>query len=343
MIQFRAVITRYWRRKTIHTILVTGGTGFIGSHTVEQLLAEGFHVRCLIRPHQSNLRWLKDLPVEFVRCDLMNSASIVKCIEDAEYIIHIAGITKAKRQSEFFTGNAAITENLLSAASQLKHLKKFCYISSLTAVGPSSTGIPLKETSHCHPITAYGKSKLEGERFCKNYSDSLPIVIIRPPAVFGPRDTDILEIFKWVSHGFKPILGSSAKTLSLVYAPDLAKGIIRATLDERTTGETYNIADPSIFTFSSIIDYLATFIHKRTIQVHLPKGLVYSMAGIMQFVSLLGKSPAVLNIEKARDLLQKHWVCDPRKIQEHIGFRTSTSIYDGVDKTFRWYKEMGWL
>ena len=322
---------------------MTGGSGFIGSHTVEQLLAEGFKVHCLIRPHQTNLRWLQGLPVDFIKCDLFNTASISKCIENAEYIIHIAGITKAKHQSEFFTGNVTATNNLLLAASQLKHLKKFCYISSLTAVGPSPTGIPLNETAHCHPITAYGKSKLEAERVCKHYSEKLPIVIIRPPAVFGPRDTDSLEMFKWVSHGLKPVLGSSAKTLSLVYAPDLAKGIIRATFNERTSSETYNIADPTIFTFSSIIDYLATFFHKRTIQVHLPKGLVYSIAGITQFVSLLGKKPAVLNIEKARDLLQKHWVCDPQKIYEHIGFQTSTSIYDGMNKTFRWYKDKGWL
>jgi nucleoside-diphosphate-sugar epimerase len=322
---------------------VTGGTGFIGSHTVEQLLAEGFHVRCLIRPHQTNLRWLQDLPVDLVRGDLSNSASILKCIEDAEYIIHIAGITKAKRKSEFFAGNVTTTNNLLSAAYQSKHLKKFCFISSLTAAGPSSTGIPLNENAICNPITAYGKSKLEAERLCKNYSEKLPIVIIRPPAVFGPRDTDILEMFKWVSHGLKPVLGSSAKTLSLAYAPDLAKGIIRATMDERTAGETYNIADPAIFTFSSLIDYLATFVHKKTIQIRLPKGLVYSMAGIAQFAAFMGKRPAVLNIEKARDLLQTHWVCDPRKIQEHIGFQTSTSIYDGMIKTFTWYKEKGWL
>jgi nucleoside-diphosphate-sugar epimerase len=196
---------------------------------------------------------------------------------------------------------------------------------------------------HCHPITSYAKSKLEAERVCKQYSGKFPIVIIRPPAVFGPRDTDTLEIFKWVNLGLKPVLGSSAKTLSLVYAPDLAKGIIRATFDERTAGETYNIADPTLFNFSSIIDYLATLIHKRTIQVHLPKGLVYSMAGITQFLSFFGKRPAVLNIEKARDLLQKHWVCDPRKIQEHIGFQTSTSMVDGIKKTYHWYKDNGWL
>ncbi len=327
----------------IQTIFVTGGTGFIGSHTVERLLEEGYRVRCLVRPHQINLRWLQGLPVDIVRGDLSDSVSLSKCLEGVDYIIHIAGMTKAKRKSEFFTGNAKTTEHLLHAASKMKHLKKFCYLSSLTAVGPSTTGIPLTETAPCHPITTYGQSKLEAERQCRHFADRIPIVIIRPPAVFGPRDTDILEMFKWVSYGFKPIIGSSEKTLSLVYAPDLAKGIIRASIDERTIGQTYNISDPAIFTFSSLIDYIATLVQKRTIRIHFPKGLFYSMAGIAQVFSAFGKSPALLNIEKARDLLQDHWICDSRKIQEHIGFHTATSINNGLSKTFQWYKETGWL
>lgn len=231
----------------------------------------------------------------------------------------------------------------MDAASHFKDIKKFCFISSLTAVGPSYNGVPLIENSYCHPITTYGKSKLEAEHLCKRFMDRIPIVIIRPPAVFGPRDPDILEMFKWVNRGFRPVIGSSEKTLSLIYAPDLAKGIIQATLDEQSIGETYFISDPTIFTFSAIIDYLATFINKHTIPFHFPKGLVYSMAGIMQFIAAFGRKPAVLNIEKARDILQKHWVCNSKKIKDHIGFETTTSIYEGLRRTFRWYKENGWL
>jgi nucleoside-diphosphate-sugar epimerase len=154
---------------------------------------------------------------------------------------------------------------------------------------------------------------------------------------------DILEMFKWVSYGFRPIIGSAEKTVSLIYAPDLARGIVQATIDNRTCGEIYNISDPEIFTFSSIIDYLAAFFNKKTVQIRLPMGLVYSIAGIAQFIAMLGNKTAVLNIEKARDLLQKHWVCDPKKIQMHIGFQTTTSVYDGIKKTFQWYKEKGWL
>jgi len=326
-----------------HTVFVTGGTGFIGSHTVERLLAYGYHVRCLIRPSQTKTRWLQHLPVDFVKGDLSDTESLAKCLKDVDSIIHIAGVTKARHRHDFFTTNVKATQNLLDASTHMRQINKFCFISSLTAVGPSKTGVPLSEEVHCHPLTSYGKSKLEAEHVCKRYMDRIPIVIIRPPAVFGPRDADILEMFKWVSHGIKPIIGSPEKTLSLVFAPDLAEGIVQTARDERTSGQIYNIADPAIFTFSSLIDYLATLVQKRTIHVHIPKGLVYSMAGITQFIASFGKKPAVLNIEKARDLFQKHWVCDPRKIREHIGFQTETPIFDGLKRTFEWYKEMGWL
>lgn len=289
------------------------------------------------------MRWLDRLPIEVIRGDLLDPASLPKCFEEVEYIIHIAGITKAKYRNDFLAGNAIATQNLLNAASQSKHLKKFCYISSLTAVGPSAHGIPLAESALCHPITTYGESKLEAERHCQQFMDQFPIVIIRPPAVFGPRDTDILELFKWVQYGIRPIIGSSAKTVSFLYAPDLAKGIVQATLDERTRGETYFIADPTIFDFSYLVDSLATFINKRTLSVHIPKGLVYSMAGITQFLALFGNKPAVLNIEKARDLVQKHWVCNPQKIKDHIGFTTTTPIDEGIQKTYQWYRENNWL
>lgn len=274
---------------------------------------------------------------------MLDSESLSKCLEGTDYIIHIAGVTKAKLKSDYFSGNTKATQNLLHAAIKTTQLKKFCYLSSLTAVGPSTTGIPLTETADCRPITTYGESKLEAENHCRQFMDRMPIVIVRPPAVFGPRDTDILEMFKWVSYGFKPTIGSSEKTLSLVYAPDLAKGIIQSCMDERTTGQIYNISDPTIFTFSSLIEYLASLVHKKTVNVYLPKGLIYSIAGITQFFSMLSKKPAILSIEKARDLLQKHWVCDPQKIQEHIGFQTETSIYDGLKKTFQWYKKNEWL
>jgi dihydroflavonol-4-reductase len=286
---------------------------------------------------------LNNLGVDIVRGDLLNPVSFASAAEDVDYVVHIAGITKAKRKSDFYSGNVAATKNILDAALRSNRLKKFCFVSSLTAVGPSPDGQPLTESAPCHPITTYGKSKLAAERLCIQYMDRLPIVVLRPPAVYGPGDTDTFEMYKLVARGFRPVIGSRDKTVSLIYAPELAKAIVRATLDDRTAGQIYFTSDPVIYPFSNLIDYMAKVAERRTVPLHLPAGAVNALAGIVQCISFFGSRPAVLNLEKARDILQKHWVCSPQKIKDHIGFETTISVYRGIEQTFAWYRENGWL
>ena len=328
---------------SISTVFLTGGTGFIGSHTAEYLLSRGLRVRCLVRPQRKSLGWLQGLPVETVQGDLLDPASLANILEGADYIIHVAGVTKAKHPTGYYLGNVTATQNLLNAAAKVKTLKKFCYISSQTGAGPSPSGKPVTEADPCYPMTNYAKSKIAAEAVCKEMMDRIPIVIIRPPAVYGPRDTDVFEMYRYVAMGIRPIIGSSKKTLSLVYGPDLAKGIVEATLSERTTGETYYISNQDICAYSKLIDIIASFSGKKTINVYFPKWLMYAVAAVVQFVSIFIPKPAVLNIEKARDLLQEHWDCSPQKIKDHIGFVTPTPVYEGLKRTYEWYKKNGWL
>ncbi len=281
--------------------------------------------------------------MEIIRGDLLNPASFAATLGDVDHIVHIAGVTKAKRKSDYYAGNVVATQNLLDAALQSKKLKKFCFLSSLTAVGPSPDGQALTESSPCRPITNYGKSKLAAEILCRQYMDRLPVVVLRPPAVYGPGDTDIFEMYKLVDRGIRPLIGSRDKTVSLIYGPELAKAIVRATFDDRTSGQVYCVSDPHIYSFSSLIESMAFIANKRTIPLHLPTGLVYSLAGIVEIFSLFGSRPAILSIEKARDILQKHWVCSPQKIKDHIGFETALPVLEGIKNTFAWYREKGWL
>ncbi|HZV12723.1 MAG TPA: NAD-dependent epimerase/dehydratase family protein, partial [Candidatus Kapabacteria bacterium] len=166
--------------------LVTGTTGFIGSHLAEQLLSKGYDVRCLVRK-TANLRWLENKPFELVYGGLSDMASLVAAVKDVDCIYHVAGLTAAKSREEFLRGNRDATRNLLEAAGENGNaLKRFIYVSSQAAVGPSPTAKPIDETFPYHPITAYGESKKAAEEEVQKFSSVFPITIVRPPAVYGP-------------------------------------------------------------------------------------------------------------------------------------------------------------
>jgi dihydroflavonol-4-reductase len=306
-------------------------------------LQRGLSVRCLVRRTRSNLGWIEGSEAEIVRASYLDVDTLREAIRDAEFIFHIAGVTKAKTESQYHQGNVLATRNLLEAAAGNSNLKKFCYVSSLTAVGPSPDGTLLDEEAPCHPITAYGVSKLEAETVCELYASRVPIVIMRPPAVYGPRDRDLLDIFRWVKYGFKPVFGSDEKRLSLIYGPELARALVEATLSEKTVGQTYFVADPTAYRLSNVLDQVSKMFGKRGINIRFPSSVLYTLGGFAEFGSAFSSTVPVLNIEKARDLLQTHWVCSPRKLEEHIGFRTQVPLEESLRSTIAWYREYGLL
>jgi len=167
-------------------VLITGASGFIGSHLTEQLHAKGYKLRCLVRK-TSNLVWIKHLPIEYVYGDLFDEEALRQSVTGADYIYHVAGTTKSRTREGYFRGNHLGTKNLLDAVREVKpNLKRFILVSSMAGVGPAHIGTPLDETTPYHPITAYGESKMEAEKECLKVADSVPITITRPPAVYGP-------------------------------------------------------------------------------------------------------------------------------------------------------------
>ncbi|HEY4612922.1 MAG TPA: NAD-dependent epimerase/dehydratase family protein [Bacteroidota bacterium] len=323
---------------------MTGGTGFIGSHLVEHLLQQRFEVRCIVRPSRANLGWIDGLPVDVAKVDLADAQALKSAVQDAEYIFHIAGTTKVRRMEEYHTGNVTATQLMLDAATHARRLKKFCHMSSLSVVGPSEDGKPLDENSPYRPISLYGDAKYEAEQLVKSYSKSIPAVILRPPTVYGPRDTDVFEMFQWVKRGIMPRIGKEEKTLSMIHAHDLARGIMEATVSEKSAGQTYFIANEPIYPYSQIIQLLAKIQGVRNARmIPLPDVALYTIAVFTQIGSKFSSRPNILNTNKAKEIVKPHWICSPKKLKDEVGFETKIPIEDGLRSTYEWYKANAWL
>lgn len=323
--------------------LVTGANGFVGSHLVEGLLSRGYQVTCLVR-RTSNLRWLSGLKVDYVYADIIQKESLKNALKNVDFVFHVAGLTKAKNKDEYFRANYQGTKNLIEAcAEDNPHIKRFVYISSQAAVGPGKDRRPLDETSPCNPVTDYGKSKLEGEKIVLEYSSKLPVTIIRPPAVYGPRDTDILGFFKIVNKGFKTMFGRGESYVSLCFIEDLVQGIILSAESPKAMGQIYFIADDQIYSWREAFQSIAKVLNKKTIPVRIPKAFIYIIAFVSENIARLFGKPASLSIQKAKEITQRYWLCDVSKAKRELGFSPKYHLEEGAKKTVRWYREKGWL
>ena len=209
------------------TVLVTGATGFIGTNLVDRLVEHGCTVHCIVRK-TSNVQGLKQPNVHLTTGDLLSPLP-ADILGDAEFLFHCAGLTRANGREEYFRANTQVCEILYkSCAEHAKKLKGVVHLSSLAAVGPSSLAHPVHEASPCHPVTHYGKSKLAGEVIAKHHAELLPIVILRPPVVYGPREKNIFTFFKAISKGWNIELGTRERVLSLIHVEDLIGAMLAA-------------------------------------------------------------------------------------------------------------------
>ncbi|HYM00041.1 MAG TPA: NAD-dependent epimerase/dehydratase family protein, partial [Blastocatellia bacterium] len=244
-------------------ILVTGGTGFVGSHLVDSLTGKGYRVRCLVRK-SSNLKYLKQPGVEFAYGGLDADTDWDTAFKDVDTVYHVAGLTFARRASDYFTVNHKGTENILGAALRRRErLRRFVHISSLAAIGPAVDGEAVTETTPPRPITPYGRSKLAGEEALRMVRDLIDYTIVRPPAVYGPRDYAIFEFFKAVKRGTSAVIGPDDMKFSIVHVRDLVNGIMLAGQSEVARGRSYFISGERVYSVRQVNELLMEIIGKR--------------------------------------------------------------------------------
>ena len=318
--------------------LITGATGFIGSHLTEALLKKGYSVRCLIRK-TSDTKWLEPHSVELVYGDCIDIDSLKEAVKDCQYVFHLAGLTKACREEEYFCINVQGTENIIKAIlSSATNLRRFVLLSSQAAAGPSYNGEPITEETPPRPVSHYGRSKLAAEEVVLSVSDKIPFTIIRPPAVYGPRDRDFYLFFKLIKRGIFPYWGKTR--YSLVYIDDLVNGIILSAENKIAEGKIYFITDMKEHTNEEIAFSIAKIFNKNLTKVRIPWAVMPFLASLGERITR-GKS--IFNRDKIRELRYRCWLCDSSKAAEELGYSPHVSLQQGMKWTADWYKINRWL
>jgi 2-alkyl-3-oxoalkanoate reductase len=337
--RFSATVRAFMR------VLLTGGSGFVGSYVAEQLAALGHTVRALVRPH-SDSKLLKTLKnVEFAPGAVEDRASLQAAVRGVDAVVHVAGLVKARRPEDFFAVNAEGTQNLLAAAeAHAPVLRRFVYVSSLSAVGPSPDGKPVPDDAPARPVTHYGRSKLAGEQAVLGAKDRIPVTVIRPPLIYGPRDRETLAFFTSVKRGVLPVLGDGTNTLSVVYGEDCAAAIVRATVTNGPSGRAYFVDDGSVYVWRDALAEVEKAMGRRAFfRLGLPMPAVVVAAAATQLYGKVTGTAQMLTLDKLNELKQRHWVCEGTGARRDLGWQPRTTWHDGVAKTVAWYQQAGWL
>jgi len=324
-------------------VLVTGGTGFVGSHLVERLLADGYEVTCLVRDLQ-RLRWLEGLPVDLVQGDCTDPASLAAALQGVSVVFHCAGLTKALRARDYYTVNQLGTQNLLAACAQ--HgcgLEKFILVSSQAAAGPSRDGRPVTEADSPHPVSDYGRSKLLAEEAALACRDLFPVAILRPPCVYGPRDADVFELFRWASRGLTVEISGGDRYLNLCYVEDLTAALLLAAQSPTKSGSVYFVAESRSYSWSEFGTLMLSTggVPGRTLKI--PYRAAYLLGLASEIGSLITKRPALTSRQKVREAAQRYWLCDVCKIDNDLRFRAEYPLQKGLELTWQWYRKNKWI
>jgi nucleoside-diphosphate-sugar epimerase len=302
--------------------LVTGATGFVGSHLVDLLLERGWRVAALVRK-SSNLRWLDGKSIEKVD---PGAAPLPDC----DVLFHVAGTIRADTYAEYLSGNRDLAVRVFDAA----RARRFVHVSSLAAAGP---GEGVDESMPCRPLSLYGRSKLEGEAEIWKRRDRIPVTVIRPPVVYGPRDFGLYDLYVTVSKGLRPEIGGP-KRISIVHVRDLVEGIVGAAEAPAGANEVFYLSNPETVAISDVMGLVAGALGNRTLRVGIPDRVVRFLGAVVEdAASLVGKR-SMFGRDKALEMTQKAWCCTSAKAERLLGWRARTPLGPGLKDAVEWYR-----
>lgn len=321
--------------------LVTGATGFVGTHLVERLVSEGWRIRALVR-RTSNTASIERAGAELARGDLDDVNAIRDACNGVDTVFHLAAVTAARSDAEYHHANVQGTRNVADAVASAEHSpRRVVYLSSYAACGPARNGTPRATNETPAPLTAYGRTKLEGEEAIRPLEEQgIEVVILRAPAVYGPGDRALLPYFQLIRWGLAPLPAGGERRLHMIFAPDLARALARAA---DTEPGTYPVAEPAEHAWSEVIGTIGRALGHRPLRIPLPPALVRTAAAAAEAVGAIGGRAVPFNREKAEEMLAEAWTCDLTGAEALLPPDEATPLAQGVASTIQWYKSQGWL
>jgi len=298
-------------------IAITGATGFVGSHLVEQAVAAGHEVRALTRRPQTPRPGL-----EWIGGALDRPEALAALVDGVDAVLHVAGVVKGDRE-DFRIGNILGTEAVLEAAAHA-HVRRFVHISSLAAREPS--------------LSAYGWSKCASEE--PVMASGGDWTIVRPPAIYGPRDTDCLALFRAARSGIVPL--PPGGSLSVIAAEDLARLLLTCLDNPMSLGRIYEPDDgvEGGWTHRDFAKAIAAAVGRKVVTIPLP-GAILSAASRID--TLVRGSNAKLTPDRAAYYTHPDWVVSPQMRPPHDLWQPRIETRAGLAATADWYRAQGWL
>jgi len=325
-------------------LLVTGASGFLGSHVAERLAKEGHEVRALLRS-TSNRAFLAGFPHDEALGDVTDVGSLHSAVSGVDAVVHTAGLVKARNEADFQAVNTGGTAKLLASIEDAApEMRRFVYVSSLAAHGPSEDGAPRPVDAPPNPISAYGRSKLAGERIIRSSSIASRSVIFRPPVIYGPRDPGLAPFFRLAKWRVAPLLMGGRNRISIVYVGDIARAIVQAaTAEGDVAGKTYCPEDGHIYSWRDMLSAVEEAVGRRALRISTPRWAYAAAAVASEAFGAVTRRAVSLTRDKVREMAQRHWVCSSGGLRRDLGWAPIVSIREGAQLTGDWYHKRGWI
>jgi nucleoside-diphosphate-sugar epimerase len=322
--------------------VVTGASGFVGSHIVDDLIARGVRVRAVVRGSSSR-RWLDGKGIELADAAMEDEPALRRAAAGADWVVHAAGLIRARSAAEFHECNVGGTERMLRA-SRDAGVRRFVLVSSQAAAGPSADGRPVTEEQTPRPVSTYGESKLaaEGAVLGAPGGAGMGVTVIRPPAVYGPRDTAILKVFSLAKRHIEPVLRRRGR-FSMIHVTDLASAVHAVLSRDEAAGEVFFASEPDETDYEELGTFVRESLHTWTVPVAFPRWALMGVAlGAEAFAAIARQAP-LLSREKLREISAGDWICSSHKIRERLGWTPRIPLQEGILATANWYRGVGWL